>query len=115
MAICLQSIGGMHDELRWHSHHQGGNTNRGSSRYLRSINSGQLVTPTDRILVLGRLRKLDDQRRYPIGPAPDMERTEIVRRHLACRRYFVFAVFAAIVAAVLEMASHIAAGAAPHT
>lgn len=82
--------------------------NRGSCRCIRSINSEQLVTPTDRILVPGGLRKLDDPRRHPTAPAPDRERTEVARPPLARGRYLVIAALVAILGAVFGIAGLIA-------
>jgi hypothetical protein len=109
VVIGLQSTGGMYDDLRVRTF-----SNRGSGRSVRSINFEQLVTPTDRILVLGGLRKFDDQRRHRAAPEPDMERTEVVRHDLAGGRYVVFAAVAVVLGVVFAIASLIA-GAAPHT
>lgn len=98
MVVGLQCIAGMDHEPRR------------PTRSLRSINSGQLVTPTDRLLVFGGLRKFDDQRRLPTAPAPDLERTELVRRPVAGSRGVVFAALAAIVGAAFEIARRITVG-----
>jgi len=87
----------------------------GMNRRIRSINVGQLVTPTDRILVFGGLRKFDDQRRHPTAPAPDLERSEVVRHPPTRGRSFIIVAFVAILGAVFWIAGLIAAGAAPHT
>lgn len=69
---------------------------------LRSINLGQLATPTDRMLMLGRLRKLEDQRHRPCAPSSDVERTFVVRQCPARARSFVPA---AVLAAAFGIAS----------
>ena len=112
----------MHDERHCRMKHRGGHTqnlavstskvsmrataDRATNGHIRSINSEQLVTPTDRILVLGKPRRSDDQQRCPIAPAPDMERTEIVRRRPGLRWHLVFAM---LLAAAFEIALQIAA------
>jgi hypothetical protein len=108
VVIGLQSTGGMNDDLRIRTF-----SNRGSGRSVRSINLEQLATPTDRILVLGGLRKLDDQRRHRAAPAPDIERTEVVRHDLVSGRTLAVAAVTAVLGVVFAIASLIAAGAAP--
>lgn len=87
-------------------------SNRGSGRSIHSIHIGQIVTPTDRILMSG-LRKLGDRQRHPPAPAPDLERTERIRYPLARGRYSAIVAFVVILGAVFGIAGLIAA-AAPH-
>lgn len=74
---------------------------------LRSINLGQLATPTDRLLMLGRPRKLEDLRHRPSALALDIERTIVVRARPKQRHSFVPA---AVLAVMFGVASLIAVG-----